>query len=404
MDLIDTTVTVQPALQRAQQIAMIAAIVGVILSVVAFVVNPSVFFQSYLAVYLWVFGLSVAGLMYSMIHYLGGGRWGAAIGDVVRSEASQFWLLAILFIPIILGVPYLYRWFDPKVLAANPTLQDKVGWFSMPGWIGRAVIYFALLILISRLLDRWFNRWDATGDPVYRRRLRNLSGIGLAIVVLSVSFAMFDWIMSLEPGWASTIYGMMLIAGHGLAGWAFAIFVMTRLRHRWPISAYSQWRLWQDLGSLQLANLIIWAYTSFDQLMIIWIGNLNDEIPWYLKRMNDGWQYVGIFILAFQFAVPFFALVLRGTRRSPVALGRVTAMLFTARFVEDIFLTEPEFPLRSVLSHWTDLALLLALGGIWMIFFVRQLQTRLVVVRPAGVFPIPEYEQPLPPEPVLGAS
>src|SRR5450759_927260 len=107
MDLIDTTVTVQPALERAQQIAMIAAIVGVLLSVIAFVVNPSVFFQSYLAVYLWVFGLSVAGLMYSMIHYLGGGRWGAAIGDVVRSEASQFWLLAILFIPIILGVPYL---------------------------------------------------------------------------------------------------------------------------------------------------------------------------------------------------------------------------------------------------------------------------------------------------------
>lgn len=407
--MIDAAQTVQPVLGRTQRVALVIGVIGIVLSAIGLVINPSQFYQSYLVAFLYCFGLSVGGLGFSMIHYLGGGRWGAAIGDVLRSSASLFWVLAVMFIPVVVFVPHLYSWSNPAVIAADPLLQHKAGWFSLPAWVGRAIFYFAVWILVSWFLNRWFQEWDATGQDEVRRRLRNLSGAGMVLLVLTVSFAMFDWVMSLEPTWTSTIYGLMVLVGHGLAGWALAILILTRLRHRWPVSAFSFWRLWQDLGSLLLANLILWAYMSFDQFMLIWVGNLNDEIPWYLRRMSNGWEYVGLLIILAQFAIPFLSLVLRGVRRNPAALGRVTLLLITMRFIEDILLVEPEFPPQSLSSHWQDLALIMALGGIWFTLFARQLAARLVVARPAAIFPEllehpPLPRQPLTHEPLTGVE
>lgn len=385
--MIDRDQTVQPALERAQRLALAVAIAGVILAISGFVVDPTQFFHSYLTAYLYCFGLSVGCLGFLMIHYLGGGRWGAAIGDVLRSGASLFWLLAVLFVPIALAIPRLYLWANPVAMASDPGFQHKALWLSIPVWLGRAIIYFAIWNLLVLFLDRWFFQWDKTGGPRPRRYLRNLSGAGMVLLFLTVSFAMFDWVMSLEPDWTSTIYGLMLLAGHSLAGWALAIFVLTRLRHRWPVSEMVSWRLWQDLGSLLLANLILWAYLSFDQFMLIWVGNLNDEIPWYLRRLSNGWEVLGVVIIIGQFAIPFLSLVLRGVRRNPVVLGRVTILLFGCRFLEDILLVEPEFPAVGILQHWQDLALLLALAGIWLTLFLRQLRARLVAVRPHAIFP-----------------
>ncbi|HLZ10270.1 MAG TPA: hypothetical protein VKT80_16905, partial [Chloroflexota bacterium] len=369
----------------AERIAGFVAIAGLVTSAIGLVLDRSQFFQSYLVAFLFIFGLSVGGLGYSIVVYLAGGGWGAAIGDVLRSSASLFWLLAILFVPLVLGIPYLYTWANPAVVAADPLLQHKAGWLSPAAWIIRAIIFFAIWIVLSRSLDRFFQEWDRTGDPRPRRSLRNLSGAGMALAILTISFAMFDWVMSLEPDWTSTIFGLMLIAGQALSGWALAIFTLTKLRSRWPVREFASWQVWRDFGSLQLANLIIWAYFSFDQLMLIWIGNLNDEIPWYLRRMNNGWEVAGLFIIVCQFVIPFFSLVLRGTRKSPVALGRVTFLLLVAHFVEDIWLVEPDFAPSALVNHWQDIALVMALGGIWLTFFVRQLRLRLVVVRPAAI-------------------
>jgi hypothetical protein len=385
MVISDRALTVQPVLERVQRLAMIVGIAGLVLSVIGLIVDRAQFFQSYLVAFLFVFGLSVGALGYSMIIYLAGGGWGAAIGDVLRSSAALFWLLAILFVPIVVGIPSLYGWANPAVIAADPLLQHKAGWLNVVVWLARAIVYFAVWILVSRYLDRWFQEWDRTGSPRARRALRNLSGGGMVLVILTVSFAMFDWVMSLEPDWTSTIYGLMLIAGHALAGWGLAIFTLSRLRSWWPVREFSTWQLWRDLGSLFLANLIIWTYFSFDQLMLIWIGNLNEEIPWYLRRMSNGWEIVGLVVLIAQFVVPFFSLVLRGTRKNPVALGRVALLLVLAHFVEDIWLVEPDFTPSSIVNHWQDLTLLLALGGIWLTLFARQLRLRLVVVRPAAI-------------------
>lgn len=401
--MIDREQTVQPVLERAQRIVLLVAGAGVILSLGGLVVNPAQFVQSYLTAFLYCFGLSVGCLAFLMIHYLAGGRWGAAIGDVLRAGASLFWLLAIMFVPIVLAVPRLYLWSNRTMMASDPGFAHKALWMSTPVWLGRAIIYFAIWILLAFFLDRWFLQWDKTGDPRVRRYLRNLSGLGMVVLFLSASFAMFDWVMSLEPEWTSTIYGAMVLLGHSLAAWAFAIFVLTRLRQRWPVREMVSWRQWQDLGSLLLANVIIWAYLSFDQFMLIWVGNLNDQIPWYLRRMTSGWDILGMIIILGQFAIPFLALVLRGVRRNPVALGWIALLLFVCRVLEDILLVEPDFPPVGIVAHWQDLALLLALGGIWLTLFLRQLRARLVAVRPYAIFPEHVVTLDAPGEPSTGS-
>jgi hypothetical protein len=389
--------TVQPTLERVQRGALIVAVVGVILSVIGLIVNPYQFFQSYLAAYLWILGVTLGPLGIAIIIYLAGGRWGAAVGDVVRSAASLAWLLPILFIPIVVGIPTLFPWSNAAIVAADPVLQHKAGWYSVPVWLFRAVMYFACWILLSRFLDRWYQEWDKTGNPKVRRAMRNLAGGGVVFLVMTVSFAMFDWVMSLEPAWSSTIFGLLLIAGFTLSGWALTINVVSRLRHLWPIrnSAASP-QLWRDIGGLMLANLIVWMYFSFSQFMLVWVENLNDEIPYFVKRMENGWDLVALIVVICQFAIPFLALVQRGTRQSPVALGILTTSMLIGRYVEMIWYVEPEFAPTSILNHWQDLALILALGGIWGTLFVRQLRSRLVVLREVAIYPEHQLSRPAP--------
>jgi hypothetical protein len=388
--------TVQPILERVQRVLLIIAVVGVVLSLLGLAVDRSQFFQSYLAVYLWVLGLTLGTLGVSIIHYLAGGRWGAAVGDVLRSGASLTWLLPILFIPIVIGIPTLYPWANPATVAADPLLQHKAGWYSVVAWLVRAVIYFAAWILMSRYLDRWFKDWDKTGNPRLRWMLRNLAGGGAVLLVMTVSFAMFDWVMSLEPDWSSTIFGLLLVAGFTLSGWAITINTLTRLRHWWPVNGFAAGQLWVDISSLMLANLIVWMYFSFSQFMLIWVENLNNEIPYFIRRMTNGWDMVALVVLLVQFAVTFLTLVQRGTRKSPVALMVVTTSMLLMRFVEMVWYVEPEFPPSSIINHWQDLALLMALGGIWGTLFVRQLRARLVVLRSVAIYPEHELSRPVP--------
>jgi hypothetical protein len=388
--------TVQPTLERAQRVLLVVAVVGVVLSLIGLVVDRSQFFQSYLAAYLWVLGLTLGTLGVSIIHYLAGGRWGAAVGDVVRSGASLVWLMPILFIPIIIGIPVLYPWANPATVAADPLLQHKAGWYTIPFWLIRAAIYFASWFLVSRYLDRWFRHWDKTGNPRFRWMLRNLAGGGVVLVVMTVSFAMFDWVMSLQPDWDSSIYGLLLVAGFTLSGWAITIQTLSRLRHWWPVSGFAAGQMWVDISSLMLANLIVWMYFSFSQFMLVWVENLNDEIPYFIPRVTNGWGAVALAVLLIQFAATFLTLIQRGTRKSAVALQVVTVSLLVWRFVEMVWYVEPTFPPSSIVYHWQDLALLLALGGIWGTLFVRQLRARLVVLREVAIYPEHELSRPAP--------
>jgi hypothetical protein len=217
---------------------------------------------------------------------------------------------------------------------------------------------------------------------VLRRRLQNLSGPGLVIYVLTVTFASFDWMMSLEPQWGSTVYPFILIAGQVLAAFAFAVAILTILVQYQPMSEIVQEKHLHNLGKMMLAFVMLWAYTSYSQLVIIWAGNLPSEISWYLHRLNTGWKYVGLALVLFHFAVPFALLLSRDLKRNARRLARVAILLLLMRYVDLLWWIAPNsLPgfQGGIWFQWMDIVIPVGIGGIWMAAFVWALRQRPLV-------------------------
>jgi hypothetical protein len=225
-----------------------------------------------------------------------------------------------------------------------------------------------------------FNRWSREQD-VHRQdrrlraRLKMAAGPGIILYVFGMSFAAIDWVMSLSPRWASTIYGFLFIAGQLISSMSFMIAVVVLLARTEPFQRVLQRRHLHDLGKLLLAFLMLWAYFSFSQLLIIWSGNQPEEISFYRSRLYGGWGVVAVILLIFHFFVPFFLLLSRDLKRDPKLLPWVAVWLILMRFVDLFWLTRPEFTSSAMPSPW-DLAAPLALVGLWLGVFAWQLKQR----------------------------
>jgi hypothetical protein len=260
-------------------------------------------------------------------------------------------------------------------VAADPLLQGKSLYLNVPFFIVRAAAYFGLWVTSALLLDRWSqeeDRWPGSGAP---GRVRTLSAIGLLGGAFSVTFAAIDWAMSLEPHWYSTVYGAMVGGGWLLSGLAFAVLVLLLLRHRRPLVAFVSPRLFNDLGSLQLAFLVIWTYLAFAQFLLIWSANLVEEVPWYLHRLANGWEWVSLAVALLGFAVPFGLLIFRGVKRNAEALLIATAIVLASRVVASYWLVAPALA-PTVSVTWLDLAALVGIGGVWLALFAWTLGRR----------------------------
>jgi hypothetical protein len=206
--------------------------------------------------------------------------------------------------------------------------------------------------------------------------MQKLAAGGLLVYGLTITFAAFDWVMSLEPHWFSTIFGVLLMGGQGLSGMAFAIVAVAWLSRRAPLNRLVTPNHFHDLGNLLLAFTMLWAYFGFSQYLLIWSGNLPEETEWYVHRSAHGWQFVGLALVVFHFAVPFALLLLRTTKRRPERLAKVAVMILAARYVDLFWLTQPAFHRGAFYIHWLDIVLSLALGALWLGVFVYQLRGR----------------------------
>ncbi len=368
------------ALQRLQRVSLLVGAIGVVASGIGFVRSPDQFFPSYLVAYLLWLGIALGCLGMSLIHTLTGGRWGVGIRDELLAAAETLPLLALLFLPVVAGIPALYVWSHPEVVARDPSLQHQQVYLNVPFFLARAAFYLIVWIALARARSRWTDEAVRTGDLAIWAKLRRLGGGGLVALGLTVTFAMLDWTMSLNPSWSSTIYPAIVGVGHLLAGFAFAVLVVSRLGERArPGTAASVLPLPQllnDLGGLLLALVMLWAYLSFSQLLLIWAGNLNAEVPWYIRRVSNGWQWVGIFLIASQFVVPFGSLLSRDVKRNATAMSTLAILLVVGRLVELTWLVEPNFPPVGLAAHWLDLATAIGLGGIWVAAFARNRRRR----------------------------
>jgi hypothetical protein len=368
-----------PDLAPLQRRLLIGGGAGAAVSLVGLVLDPTQFFQSYLMAYMFLLGATLGCLALGMIHQLSGGAWGVVTRRLIGASSRVLPVLTALFIPILLGRHSLYEWTHAEAVAANEILGHKQLYLNTPFFIARAAFYFGVWNALVYFLNKWSLEQDRSPDPRIARRMQVLSGGGLLAYGLTVTFASFDWLMSLDPEWYSTIYGFLLIGGQGLTALAFLIAVLVWLSRRPPLDAVVAPVHFHDLGNLMLAFVMLWAYFSFSQYLIIYAGNLPEEIAWYMHRLFTGWRFIGLLLVLFHFAVPFLVLLSRKVKRAPELLVKVAIGLLVARLIDLFWLIAPAFHKNGLVVHWLDAALPLSLGAIWLGCFVWQLRGRAIL-------------------------
>lgn len=361
---------------RLQNRAFMVGAVALLLSLYGALRAPERFYYSYLMSFMLVLGLTLGSLGLVMLQHLTGGHWGIIIRRPLESATRTLPLVAAFFLPIaLIGMKYLYgAWLNPEELRKEPLSEFQQSYLTQGRFELRAFIYFIIWLLLMYIFNYLSKQQDERPeDRALRRRLKMLAGPGIILYVFAMSFAAIDWVMSISPRWASTIYGFLFVAGQLISSMSLMIAVVVLLARTEPFSAVLQRRHLHDLGKLLLAFVMLWAYFAFSQLLIIWSGNLPEEITFYLTRLNGGWGVVAVLVLIFHFFVPFFLLLPQSVKRSNKLLPRTALWLIFMRLVDLFWMTRPEFTSRAVPS-WLDLLLPIALGGLWLGFFAFNLK------------------------------
>jgi hypothetical protein len=374
--------TVGTNLDRVQRIALIVGVVAAVLLAVGAFLSRAQFFQSYLFAFLFWMQLTLGCLGVMMLHHLTGGRWGFGIRRLLEAGALTLPLMALLFLPLILGLADLYPWARQAEVAGNALLRYKNRtYLNVPFFLGRTVVYFAVWGVFAFILRRWSLRQDRSGEAFLTRRMRLLSRGGLVAFVLAVTFASIDWAMSIEPLWISTIYGAVYLAGEGLTALAFVTLVLTLLDDRTVLPEIVTVDRFNDLGNLILAFVILSMYMSFSQFLIIWSGNIPEEVTWYVHRFAGGWNLVAVALVILHFALPLFMLLSRDLKRTPRMLARLAIMLLLAHLLAIFWFVAPTFHPEGIHLSWMDIVAPIAIGGLWIAFFIWQLKGKALLPR-----------------------
>ncbi|HOC16739.1 MAG TPA: hypothetical protein PKK95_00635 [Vicinamibacterales bacterium] len=365
-----------PELAGLRRAALAAAAAGALVTVAGAFVDPTQFFRSYLMAWVYWAGVALGCLGLLMVYHLTGGGWGVAIRRLLEAAIGTLPAAAVLFVPLLFGLGAIYVWTDRAAVLADHVLSQKAAYLNVPFFIARTAIYFLVWLALAHFLDRWSRRQEETADPRPGERMKRLSGGGLVIYGLAMTFAAFDWIMSLDPHWYSTIFGMIFIADSALGALAFVLVISYLLARGGAFGRVLAPSILNDLGNLLLAFVMVYAYVSFSQLLIIWSANLPEEITWYLRRIEGGWHLLAIALAVFYFAVPFMVLLSRGNKRQPQRLALIAGGVLAARLLSVFFLIAPAFHEHGLAAHWLDAAALVGLGGTWLALFVWRLSSR----------------------------
>ncbi len=361
-------------------------------------------FRTYLTAYMLWLGLTLGCLALTMLHHLVGGGWGMLARRISEAAMSRLPLMFLLFIPILLGRHQLFPWANPDQVAADPILQGKADYLNTWFWLLRIVLYFVIWIVLASNLRRWSHEQDAQTNPKATEKMASMSAPGLLLFFLTVTFTAVDLIMSREPHWYSTVIGLLIAVGMGLSGLTFiitmiALIVQEELIVHQPRAAdlltteakpfsnfVSPARL-NDLGNLMLTLVILWAYMDLAQLIVIWMGNTSEDIPWYTQRGMDAlrpndWRWYGLALVVLHFFVPFFILLIKENKRKLTVLGVLALAVLILRHLDMIWLFAPtvttaDAPESAVggWASWMDIVAPIAIGGLWFNGFVRELES-----------------------------
>jgi hypothetical protein len=329
--------------------------------------DPRGTLHAYLIAFVYWLGLSVGGLTLVLANNAAGAKWNVTVRRLGETLGAVVPFFAVLFLPLLFGARHLWFWVQPGGEMSAGTahlLAHKAAYLNLSSFTIRALVYFAIWTAYAWRLRNLSVAQDTSGDPLLTAKMRSISPLGLLLFVLSVTFASFDWLMSLQPTWYSTIFGLYVYAGAFVASMALICLIVTGLR-----AAQTPWgRLLtvdqqHNLGKLLLAFIAFWAYMAFSQYMLIWAGNLPEELQWIVSRSKGVWRPIGQFILIGHFVVPFFLLLSRDLKRRP-ALAAVAIWILAVHYVDTYWIVMPAADPSSLgllLAHFTAFA---GVGGV----------------------------------------
>jgi hypothetical protein len=363
-----------------QVIGRRSLIIGVIAGVVAIagaIFQPAVFFHGYLLSFMAWLGIALGSMVILMLRHLTKGGWGMIIRRILGAAMRTLPLLALLFVPLLFALPRLYPWAGPLGEVPDKNLRQHLqnithSYLNVHGFIIRAIIYFAIWGTLIFLLTKWSKEQDQPPVRDNSVRFKALSGPGIILYGFTISFAAIDWTMSLDPSWISTIYPLIILIGEVLSALCFAVVIERILFRYRPMSELLKPEYVHDHGKFMLTFIMVWAYFSFSQWLIIWAGNLPEEITWYTKRLSGGWGWIGLFLVLFHFAVPFAILLSRPFKRDVTKLVWLAMWLMLMRYLDLFWVIEPNFS-KTITVTWADIIVPVAMGGLWMAYFCRNL-------------------------------
>jgi len=374
----DTDIKSRDTLTRGRWWALAVGVIGLALCGIAGASDRTTLLRAYLAGWLFVWGMALGSLALVMVHHLTGGAWGIFVRRILEAQMRTLPLVALLFIPIALGAHYLYPWAEQSESAQG--LNRFYGnYFARDFVVARWIAYFVLWALVAWLLSWWSRRQDRSPDVWPAGYSQSLSGPGLVLYGISLHFAAIDWMMSLQSSFTSTIFGPIVAASQLLSALALTIIILACLVGDSSLPALSS-KVLNDLGNLLLTLVVVWSYLVWCQAMLIWMADLPRDNIWWLARWNGPWRWTSIMLAVFQFAVPFFLLLLRAVKQNIRRLAAVAGLVLLMQVLFVVYQIGPALGGQRLAAHWMEFVMPLALGGIWLAFFLWLLSRRPLVL------------------------
>jgi hypothetical protein len=363
---------------RFQRPALIVGILGLAASAIGWFMDPQEFFRGYLPSYVFWFSIVAGALAVLMLQYTTGGEWGLMIRRPLGAAARTMMWMLLFFIPIAIGMKYLYPWMDLDWARHDEVVSQKLAYLNWKRFGIFALVYFGAWILWAwriRVLSLKFYEDRSPYTDLSRRRW---AAAGLPMIVLTLTFASIDWMMSLEPKWNSTMYGITFVVGCGLSAFAVVTFFLSRLATTDAMKGILKPTHLRDLGNLMLAFVMFYAYTTFSEFLLIWYANLHEEIPHYVVRGRGAWGAIAVTIILFHFFLPFFMLLMRPIKDRPETISVVTVIIIVMRYVAIYWLIAPSWYEHFHYSIWS-LTSLIGIGGVWIWAFLEQLKGQTII-------------------------
>ena len=368
-----------PVKTRFEKIALIVGVIGLIASAVGYFVDSPQFFYSYLTAFAFWVTIALGGLFFVMLHHLTGATWSLVVLRQAETIMSILPILAIFFIPVLFGMHDLYHWTHADIVAGDHLLEHKSPYLNTPFFIIRAVGYFTVWIVLSLLLYRTSLKQDSGHTLSLGDKMKKISAPGMIFFALSVTYSAFDWFMSQDPHWYSTMFGVYIFAGGLVSAPAFLAYISLSLRKQGILSDVITEEHYHDLGKLTFAFMVFWAYIAFSQYFIIWYANIPEETIWFANRYQGGWKYVTLLIVFGYFVVPFLLLMGRGAKRKLGFLKGMVGWLLFMHWVDLYWIIMPVLHKENAMISWIDVSATLGIGGIFMWFFWRRFFSKAMV-------------------------